>query len=283
MANATKFTVAGADALHVAYRNNTGHFAGAANLGTASTPNTGSGARKLIGVQTFPAQILEPNNVAIPGDDGKVDTFQFENADVNQAIIELGVEDAAAADMFEGTTVLAVGDWNIYGRGGSIVNPGNFMFILTRQGHAYDSGSPATSGFVTEVWLNAQIKPLASDGRQGQTEGKSRLNATFNDSNVTPWVQTMVAAFTATKRTFIVLHSLARMAFHIWIADGAAAVTTALDYTPITAARTKAWNGTTGAALTVSSINTSTKLVTLSAVPLTGVPVILAYETAAFA
>lgn len=70
--------------------------------------------------------------------------------------------------------------------------------------------------------------------------------------------------------------------FHVWIADNSAVETTALDYTPTTAAQTKAWNGTTGGALTVSSINTGTKKVTLSAAPASGVPVVIMYQTASF-
>lgn len=277
MENQVKWTAAGLDAIHVAYRN-AAIMAGYSNLNAASTPNTGSGMRKLVGAQTAPFGIPDTVDKVILGDDLAIDTFSFAPTDPLKGILELGMDDNTFNKDAEGVNVKAVGIYNFYGRGDSIVNPGNFMFLLTRQAH----GDDGTSGWENELVVNTRVKPLHSESRAHQLEGSFRHSVNFNQANKTPWGETMLAAFGTGYRRSITWASLYRSMLHVWIADGAAVVTTALDYTPIDAASTKAFNGATGAALTVSSVNTSTKIVTLSAAPATGVPVVILYQTGSF-
>lgn len=276
--NAVKWTRAGLDAIHVAYRNSTtGHFAGFSNLSTASTPDTGSGARRLFAAQTAPTTIPAKVAKTIQGDDVAFDSYLFGSAEVATGQLEFGQVDGAFKDAAEGTSSKAVGIYTMYGSGDSIANPGAFMFLLTRQ--AKENG---VGGFETEVVLSTRVDPIGDEDRAFQKEGKDRYTVTFNNSLYTPWGETCTSAFGVSTRKSILIPSQYRLMFHIWIADGTEVETTALDYTPTTAAQTKAYNATTGGALTVSSINTSTKTVTLNAAPASGVPVVIWYQTASF-
>lgn len=283
MANEVKWTAAGLDAVHAAYRGASGYMAGFANL-TAANTDTGSGMRRLNAAQTAPVPIPAPVVKPILGDDGVRDSYLFQSADPNQGILEFGEQDNTFVQGAEGTTAAAaVGDYTFYGRGGSIANPKKMMYLLTRQAHAFDSGSGAP-GFENELVLDALTKALNDESKAHQQEGKQRLQITFNEANTTFWgaLMSLSTVFSVARRQSIVWFSQYRSMLHLWVGDGSADATTPLDYTPVSAATTKAWNFATGAALTVSSINTSTKEVTLSAAPASGVLVAILYQTLVF-
>lgn len=282
MDNATKWTAGGLDAIHVAYRGSGGSMSGFANLSASSTVNTGSGMRRLVGAQTAPFALKEPVVKTIPGDNGVLDTFTWASADVNQGILELGENDGTFDVAADGVTVKTVGVYTFFPRGGTVANPGNFMFLLTRDAHGQDSATSGQSGWENELVMYTRVKPLGDEDRAHQKEGKARQQVTFIDSTVTPWGETCTAAFGVYQRQSFVWTSTYRSMFHCWVSDGSAAATTALDYTPISAATTKAWNFTLGTALTVSSVNTTTKIPTLSAVPLINNLIVMLYQTASF-
>lgn len=279
--NGVKWTAAGLDAIHVAYRAPTGFMAGFANL-TAANTDTGSGMRRLTGAQTAPFTLPDVVRKPILGDDYVVDEFMFAPTDVQQGVLEVAMTDTTFEVAADGTSKLTVGVYDFLARGTTIANPGTFMFLLTRQAHGQDSGNLGQAGFENELIVYSRVKALGDDNKSHQQEGKMRYNVTFLSSNVTPWVQTMTAAFGVTQRMSIVWTSTYRSMLHCWVSDGTEVATTALDYTPISAATTKAWNGSTGGALTVSSVDTGAKTVTLSASPSSGVPVVLLYQTASF-
>ena len=276
--NASKWTRIGLDAVHVAYRNSsTGHFAGFSNLSTSSTPNTGSGARHLYAAQVTPTTIPAKVVKTIQGDDKAYESFLFASAEAASGQLEFGQTDMVFSAAAEGTSGFTAGVYTLYGSGDSIANPGGFMFIITRT--AKENG---VGGFETEVIMSTRVDPIGDEDRSFQKEGKDRYTITYADSLYTPWGATSTAAWGVSARKSVLFGSLYRAMFHIWVADGSASTTTALDYTPISATTTKAYNGTTGAALTVSSVNTGVKTVTLSAAPASGVPVIVWYQTASF-
>lgn len=279
--NGVKWTAAGLDAVHVAYRGSSGYMAGFANL-TASGTNTGSGMRRLVGAQTAPFSIQDVVIKQILGDDAVLDSYQFASTAVQQGVLEIGATDTAFELAADGTAKETVGVYDFIGRGGTIANPGTFMFLLTRQAHGQDSGNAGQAGFENELVMYTRVKALGDNNKAHQAEGKMRYNVTFNDSTVTPWGPTTTTAFSATKRMSVVWTSTQRSMLHCWIGDGTAVLTTALDYTPVSAATTKSFNFTTVAADTVSSVNTSTKIVTLSAAGASGDIHVLVYQTPSF-
>lgn len=276
--NASLWDAAGLDAIHVAYRNTLGYMAGFGNLNAASTHNTGSGMRRLLMAQSAPLAIPEPVEKPINGDDINYDTFFFGSADPQSGLLEVGQDDNAFSIAADGTTAKAVGIYSFYGQGDSIANPGNFMFLLTRQAHE----NAQSAGFENELFLNCRVKALGSDNRQFQTEAKFRYKVSFNQSAKLPWAEAISSAMGVSYRRSIKWASLYRCMFHIWIADGSASTTTAFDYAPVDAASTKAWRADTGAALTVNSVSVGGKTATLSAAPPDTTPVILLYQTLSF-
>lgn len=269
------------DAVHVSYRGSGGYLAGIANLASTAT-NTGSGMRRLTGAQTAPFGMKDPVVKNILGDDGVLDTFTFASADANQGTLELGAHDGTFDLAAEGVTAKTVGVYTYYPRGGSIANPGTFMFLLTRQSHGLDSVTLGSSGWENELVFYTKVKTIGDEDRAHQKEGKARHLVTFNETTVLPFGTTSTVDFGVYSRQSMVFSTDKRAMFHCWVADGIAAETTALDYTPDTATTTKAFNFTLGTALTVSSINTGTKKVTLSAVPLVNNIILIQYQTASF-
>ena len=281
LGNATQWDSAGLDAVHVAYVGSGGYMAGIANVATSAT-NTGSGMRRLKGAQTAPFGIKEPVVKNIPGDDGVLDTFTFASADVNQGTLELGGADGTFDLAADGVTAKTVGVYTFYPRGGSIANPGTFMFLLTRQAHGLDSTTLGSAGWENELVLYTKVKPINDEDRAHQKEGKARYLVTFNEATKTPFGTLSSADFGVYSRQSIIWTSDKRSMCHCWVSDGTATTTTALDYTPDTSTTTKAWDFTAGTALTVSSISTGGKTVTLSASPTTGHVVFIIYQTASF-
>lgn len=279
--NAVKWTAAGLDAVHCARRMGTGLIGGYAGLSAASTPLTGSGMRRLLGAQTAPFGLAENPVKPILGDDIVIDDFMFGMADVQRGILVLGAEDNTFNIDAAGTTKKTVGVYDFYGSGDSIANPTAWMFLLTRQAHGKDSGNDGEQGWENELVLSAGVQPLRGETKAHQAEGSFRQSVTMRQATKTPWGELISAAFGTQYRKSIVWGSLKRCMFHIWIADGTAD-SFVVDYEPDVAATTKAWNGTTGAALTVSSVTPATKTIALSAAPASGVPVISLYQTPTF-
>ena len=283
MANDVKWTAAGLDAIHAGYRGSGGNMAGFANL-TAASVGLLSGMRRLKAAKTAPVPIATPVIKPILGDDAVYDNYLFSSADPNQGVLELSQFDTAFENAVQGTTsASAVGDYTFSGRGGSIGNPANMMYLLTRQAHSFDSGS-GSAGFENELVLNAQTVPLYDESKAHQQEGNNRYQITFNEVTKAFWGGLMSGAtvFSIATRQSVVWFSAYRSMLALFVGDNALTDLPALDYAPVSAATTKAWNFSTGAALTVSSVNTTTKVVTLSAAPASGVLVAVLYQTPTF-
>lgn len=283
MANDVKWTAAGLDAIHAGYRGSGGNMAGFSNL-TAASVGLLSGMRRLKAAKTAPVPIAAPVIKPILGDDGVYDSYLFASADPNQGVLELSQFDVAFENAVQGTTsATAVGDYTWAGRGGSIGNPANMMYLLTRQAHSFDSGS-GVAGFENELVLNAQTTPLYDESKAHQQEGNNRYQITFNEVSKTFRGTTMSAAavYSIERRQSEVWFSQYRSMIALFVGDGALTETPALDYAPVSAATTKAFLFSTGAALTVSSVNTTTKTVTLSAAPASGALVVIVYQVLTF-
>lgn len=281
--NTVRWTSAGLEAVHVAYRNASGWIAGFSNL-TVTNTNTGSGMRRLEGAELFPGVVSEPDTKPIPGDDAVYDSFEFASPNPQSGILEAGGKDFTLENAFEGMTAYSEGIYNILGRGDTLANPGTFIFLLTRQAHGKDSTSLDQPGFETEIVLSTRVRALSDEVRRHQEVGKMRYNVTMNNSRLLPWGESTTTAMGVASRRSIVIVSLYRLMLHVWVADGTATTTSAFDYTPAisTAAYTKAWNGLTGADLTVTSVSTANKTVTLSGAPTSGVPVVILYPVLSF-
>lgn len=279
--NIKSWTAAGWDALHVAHLAPSGFMAGWANL-TAADTNTGSGMRRLKGAQTMPALINDTNKVPIPGDNGRIRTFTFENADPTQGLLEMGVTDIEAEVEFEGGSVYTLGEWDFRGRGGGAVNLSPFLMLLTRDAYSVDSGEGG-NGFENLLVLSTNIKPLDDESRANQAAGKMRYSvvADYPSSGLLPWGVSMQTAFSTTRRLTVPWFSEFRSMLHVFIGDNAE-TDIVVDYTPINATKTRAIDFATGNALTISSVTPATKTIVLNAAPTSGQIVEVIYECESF-
>jgi hypothetical protein len=281
--NVVRWTSSGLDAVHVAQRSSAGWISGYAGLTTSNT-NQGSGMRRIEGAELFGYALQEPNALPILGDNAVYDTFMYPSADALRVFFEAGGSDLTFMQDTDGLTSYAEGIYNIAPHGSALTNPRSFVFLLTYLAHGKDANNIDQPGFETEIIISTRVTALGRDERRHQQNAKTRYGVTINNAAKLPWGKTTSATFGTTYVKSISLVTQYRMMLHTWIADGTATTTTALDYTPAvsTAADFKAWNANTGAALTISSVNTSAKTVTLASAPASGVPVVILYPVQSF-
>lgn len=280
VANVIRWAGAGLDAVHACYRGSTGFAAGFSNLTAASTPGTGSGMRRLLGAQAYPIAVPDTVKKPILGDDGVQATFQFQSADTVAGTLELGVEDVTWAAAADGSTNYTLGDWTMNSSGGAIGNPGDFMFLVTRQASGKDSSNDGSAAFENEIWMNMAAVPLGDEGRAHQREGKFRYALTADTSSSTPWGVSVLSAFGLSVRHNLRFITTNRLMMHTIIGDGSTAAFV-VDYTPVSATKTKAFTAA-GAAAAIASITAGTKTITFSSAPANTVVVVILYECTSF-
>lgn len=281
MANTIKFTAAGLDAIHAAYRGSSGYMAGWSNLTSASTAGTGSGMRRLIGAQDFPIAPQDTNSVVVNGDDGIMGTFLFESTNAITGTMSLGVKDITFSAAVRGETNLAVGEWTATFEDGAPTSQPALMYLVTRRALDEDSGTTGVARFQNTLWMNVATVDLGS-AYSHQAAAKYDYKLTCNKSDYTPFGTTVASSSGSTYKASMTWVSTNRTMFHCWVSDGTATAIT-VDYTPVSTAKSKAYKISDGSALTVSSVNTSAKTITLSASPPSGTVVVVWYECSAFA
>lgn len=280
MPNITEWASAGLDAIHVAGRTPGGLFAGYGQLTVADTGDD-SGMRRLRGAQVAPVGILEPNRVPVTGDNGRITTFQFASDADNAFTIEMGITDKDFEAFAQGSAVKTIGEWDMGLLGSLGPTFADVMWLLTRDAQSQESDSLNSAGFENMLVLSSQAFPLGDDQFNYQEAGGSRYSAIANQANTSPWGADIGTDFTLADGMVITWFSQYRCMLHCFIGDG----TTddiVVDYTPVTAAKTKAFNATDNVALTVSSITAGTKTVTLSAAPGSGKLCVVIYECLSF-
>lgn len=281
--NTVRWTSSGLEAVHVAFRNSAGWCAGYANLTPANT-NTGSGMRRIEGAELFGYALPEPTAEPIPGDNDVYDSFMYPSTEPLRVSFEAGGSDLTFQNDAEGLTAYSEGIYNFAPHGPALGNPKLALFLLTYLAHGKDAANLDQPGFETEIILSTRVTALGRDERRHQQNARTRYGVIINNSPYTAWGKTILSAHGTRYLKSQSLVTQYRMMLHTWIADGTATETTALDYTPpvSTVSEFKAWNGATGAALTISSVNLTTKKVTLSAAPAAGVPVVILYPVTSF-
>lgn len=273
---ADRNTFAGLDGLYVSFLNSAGLMSGFSNI--SSTPSA-SGLRKMRAVQKLPSALQTPNKKYIKGDDGIQDTFQFAADTLPTGTIELGETDLSLDAAAQSSTNWTLGNWQqaIYG----ISNPSftNMMLLSHQQSHSQDTANPGQAGFLNILYPNTQLLPMGEDDPAYQQEGKNQYSVSFLPFLIHPLGAALTANFAVTDGIKIKWWSRYRTMFYAAIMPGATATIT-LDNTPVDAASIKAFGNLSGTntQLTVSSVNTSTRVVTLSANVTIDTLVVVMYE-----
>jgi len=278
--NITEWAAAGLAAIHVSKRGSGGYLAGFGGLTVANT-DTASGMRRLRGAQVAPFAIPEPDKIPIDGDNSRITTFQFgSNAD-NAFVIEMGITDTTFEAAAQGSTVYTLGDWDMSARGPSNPNPVDMIFLLTRNAESQEVASQGDAGWENLLLPSTNVMPLGDDRFASREEGGSRYSVIADPALVTPWGATMLATFGLSDGISATWFSENPCVMHCWVSDGTED-DFEVDYTPVSVAKTKVFDYTASAALTVSGINAGTKNVALSAPPATGHVCVCIYECTGF-
>lgn len=163
--------------------------------GSSPTPlsnGQSSGAYKLVGIQTAPSAVPEPNNVPVPGDDGTLGVFSFANADARSIVLNFGQMDLTLEGRLQQTDVETYGNIQT-----GIIDLTTFVLAtgaLIIQGRAIKkasgvSGQAAWSGM---VYPYVQLMPLNRETWEGQTAGSIRYQASIQPAFNRPWGTTIL-------------------------------------------------------------------------------------------
>ncbi len=268
MANESQFSTAGLESLWWGFRNSSGAFQGFAKL-TSSNTNTSSSMRRLKFAQSLPTTTPNRTTVYSKGDDGYGRGFNFAGQR-SPVEVRVGRADIVAAMALIGATYYDLGDWRWGIEGTTLPTLSDIMLLSIAQAGAEDSGSTG-AGFEIKIYPNAIMEPLGQADQSFQAEGVFRYNLTVNPFTVLPWVAALSSSnFTVADGLSMYTFSPYRMMLHAWVSDGSVTGPT-LELTPISTTYTKGFNAVTGAALTVSTVTPSTKVVAFSASPSSGV------------
>lgn len=278
-----KSTLAGAHSIFVMCRNTYGIANGFANLADTAT-GTGSGARRVLGIETVPTVIPDPTRVRRRYDDAPGDIYMFASDQIPQGNLLFGVSDITAEATAQGSSIWTVGVWDMAIRGVSAPTFQDMMILTHSQAKSNDTLTFGTSGYLNTIYPNVQIYPTGTEElRAAQTAG-FRYSVTFQQFR--QWITGATLSnsnFNTTDGLSVSWWSLYPTIVHSYIGDGATATIT-VDYTPVDTTSTKAYVATisggvvTVTTATVSSVNTSTKVITLSAAPASGSYVNILYE-----
>lgn len=234
-----------------------------------------SGAYKLVGIQTAPSAVPEPNDVPVPGDDTTLGVFSFSSADARAITLNFGQMDLTLEARLQSTDVETFGSINM-----GLIDLSTLLLAtgaLIVQGRAIKraSGLSGQSAWSGMIYPNVQLFPLNRESWEGQTAGSIRYRAAIQLAYNRPWGTTITSkagsAIGAYGIPFTSSYPLTMDAFR-----GALSSFT-LNKTPAAIATTRPF--VDKVAIGVTSINTPTpRLLTLDTSVAAGRPGLVFYE-----
>jgi hypothetical protein len=251
-------------------------MAGAANLTTANT-GTGSGMRRMKGAFDVPLAVRQAEFANIPGDGGIIAKLPRKSVADANFVLSLSPRDQVIENMVQGTSLYSLGEWDMSKLGGS-KSLKDMILMASRVAANWESGSENTPGYENLLIASSYLDPSGDEGFANQREGKARFNGTTNEVTKLPWGESVLTKFGLAKGEAFSWFSEFPCVLEAFVGDNII-VAIPLTYTPKTAAKTKAFTFSTGAAVTVSSVDTTAKTATVSAAPASGAIVGLIYET----
>jgi len=273
MPNVTRWIPQGLHAIQVSQRI-ANYLAGFGGL-TLSDGGQSSNMRLLIGGVSAASPLPQSQRVYNRGRDGTIATRIF-NGNPND--FNLGFEDfdGDLAAMMNVLDILTLGEWDFVPEGGPI-NFQNIAIMVTRHAISAEPDSEGTEGYENALYMSCsgRIEPGSADY---QSPGAFTMTAQASPVQLTPFGTTVLAA-----------HGQQSMYSWRWFSQYPTSVCTligdgvedeiTLGMTPISTAKTKAFDVTSGTQLTVSSVNTGTDKAALSAAPTDEHAVVCFYET----
>jgi hypothetical protein len=265
LANITQWASQGLHSIQVGQRGASGYFAGWAGLDATDTDSQSS-TRLLVGGITAPSPLPQFQHVRNRGRNGFLADRIFESAP-NDFTLTFEDFDAELSALMNSLTILTLGEWDIVPEGGPTTFQ-NMMWLFARHAISKESGSDGTEGF-------ENLLVYSSSGRYEPGNMEYQAPGAFNIVATGSPVQKTIFGTTA-----LVAHGQQSFYTERWfstypcfltcfVADGSE-VDIGLGYTPISTAKTKCWNFTTGLQVTVNSVNTSTDEAVIAAAQTSG-------------
>lgn len=240
--------------------------------GSPTTPTAGnaSGAVELLGIQTVPITVGEPETVPILGDDTVLANFEFDSDQPRSYVIEMAVHDLELDAWLMDTNVETIAGADIGMMDVSNAPERNCGLIHQGRAKKFDSNNKGTKAWEGELVPLATVRPLGRQTFGSRTAAVYRLKVTEQLASRNPWGVTFTElaagsdnAYFRPFRSDYPLHLVA------WAGNGVL-VNIPLDHVPVSAALSAAWSnlpaGAQGVPLTVSAVSTTNKTLTTSAV-----------------
>ncbi len=273
MPNISRWTAAGLHSIQVGGRMTSGAPAGFANLTVADTGDSGN-LSLLVGGVTAPSPLPQSSHVRPRGEDGYIGDFIFDAAP-NDFTIVFEAYDRDLSGFLNKENGVTLGEWDFAAEGGS-VSFQDSMWLFSRRAQSKETGSTDT-GYENMLVLSSGGR-LEPGNMEWQAIGSINAVATATPVLTNMFGQTVLATYG--KQSIYTLRWFSEYPCSIAVLVGDGAETDVqLGFTPVTTAKTKAYNFGTGVALTVSSVNTGTDVAVLSAAPASGAVSVVLYET----
>lgn len=274
MANITQWASAGLHSAQVGAVMSSGAQAGFANLTTASV-GLASNMSLLVGGVTVPTPLPQTTRVYNRGRDGYIKSTLFD-AQPNEFTMAFEDFNGDVSALLNHDTVLTLGEWDFVPEGGP-VNFQNTSWLFSRHAASKEASSDGSEGY-ENLWVFAVSGRIEPGNMEFQAPGGFNVQGVASPVQKTPLGTTTLVSngkLTIYTWRFFSDYPVSCAAF---VGD-ASIVAIPLGYTPISTAKTKAYNFTDAAALTVSSISTGGKTATVSAAPASGKVCAVIYET----
>lgn len=161
---------------------------------TALSNGTSSGAYKLVGIQTAPSAVPEPNDVPVDGDDTSLGVFSFSSADARAITLNFGQMDLTLEARLQNTDVETFGSINM-----GLIDLSTLILAsgaLIVQGRAIKraAGVAGRAGWSGMIYPNVQLLPLNRETWEGQTAGSIRYRAAIQLAYNRPWGTTITSS-----------------------------------------------------------------------------------------
>ncbi len=223
-----------------------------------------------------------PRTVYSTGDNGRtVWAWTFNAADIARMDLAFGAFDEAAHAAFTGTKIDNIGQWDVVGVETNQPPATNQIMVLANiDGQDGSSGSFGQHRFLNWLWPACVVFPNLA-AHDEATPADFAFTAQPTKVGRYPWGIPFTRArngYTLAARKAI--YSDYPLTGHTFVGDGATTTVT-LTYSPTTDATgqgIQAWDATSGVALTLSSVNIATRVVTFSSAPTAGHVVVIMYE-----
>lgn len=238
---------------------------------TSSTANAKSeGMIRLTGIQTANPGPVEGEDVNVEGDDTGLGKIEFGPAETPSFIVNTGAFNLDLDAKLQGTLVETLGDIKI-----GVLQPNDasypdVMMVIQSKSKSKDDGSDGTkawSGYIIPI-MTAQ--PLGRETFEGRTAAANRIKVTTQVASRKPWGVTILDAnLGTTGAPLLPFTSDNPITMHVFKGDGATSTFT-LDKTPVSQAKVIIHKETQLLTAGVDfTVNTSTRVVTISAGPST--------------